>query len=688
MMTRLSVFRPWPLAASSARLRLVVLSCLALSWSIAPLAQTIPAARVNVLRAEERRAPTASDVSILRTAARSANIQTARFALRAMGRMERPDLIRYLIPALRFRWPETRVIAADAIGQAARGWRMGLRAPGTTTPATVLATLAATLKVEDEPTVRAAIAETIGRLPYRSAGPVVDAGRALRDLAASDDLVDRLGAAKALESLIRHHGNLQAPDDAIVGALRDLAGIRDTATSALVSLPGEYDDPLRDARVRRLAFEALVTAGRIDEALISRGKDDVDLQVRRLAMRAAATSKEGTTVLMQGLDDATPMVRLEALKGIGSLGPERSCAAALAATSDPNPHVALLGIDMLASCGAWDEAVVRLEHAVQELPSPAPERGWHQAAHAIVSLATAAPDRARGLVDSLSGAGKWQLRMYAAQAATVLHESVALRRLAVDRDDNVAATAIDGLSAVSGHPDDGIYIAALSRSSHRVVLSAALALVGTPNPDIAIPALESTLDRLVAEGHANSSRARSVLAQTVVGLGGPKPENEATEPLGAAPTLLNASSLRRLAGPRAKLTIRGVGSFDLALLTDDAPSTVLRFVDLAESGYYDGLTFHRVVPNLLIQGGSPGANEFSGVPYQMVDELGPWPHVRGTVGLATQGRDTGNGQFFINLVDNPRFDHEYTVFAQILNGIDIIDYVREGDVIDRVEIIP
>ena len=123
-MTRFSVFRPWPLAASSARLRVVVLSCLALSWSIAPLAQTIPAARVNVLRAEERRAPTTSDVSILRTAARSANIQTARFALRAMGRLERPDLIQYLIPALRYRWPETRATAADAIGQAAIGWRM------------------------------------------------------------------------------------------------------------------------------------------------------------------------------------------------------------------------------------------------------------------------------------------------------------------------------------------------------------------------------------------------------------------------------------------------------------------------------------------------------------------------------------------------------------------------------------
>jgi cyclophilin family peptidyl-prolyl cis-trans isomerase len=69
------------------------------------------------------------------------------------------------------------------------------------------------------------------------------------------------------------------------------------------------------------------------------------------------------------------------------------------------------------------------------------------------------------------------------------------------------------------------------------------------------------------------------------------------------------------------------------------------------------------------------------------DEVGSWPHVRGAVGISTRGRDTGDAQIFIDLVDNPRLDHEYTVFAQVLNGIEIVDRILEGDVIEKVEIL-
>ncbi len=90
----------------------------------------------------------------------------------------------------------------------------------------------------------------------------------------------------------------------------------------------------------------------------------------------------------------------------------------------------------------------------------------------------------------------------------------------------------------------------------------------------------------------------------------------------------------------------------------------------------------------MIQGGSPGANEYIGDATFMRDEVGTWPHVRGAVGISTRGRDTGDAQIFIDLVDNPRLDHEYTVFAQVLNGIEIVDQILEGDVIERIEILP
>src|SRR4029453_4427456 len=92
--------------------------------------------------------------------------------------------------------------------------------------------------------------------------------------------------------------------------------------------------------------------------------------------------------------------------------------------------------------------------------------------------------------------------------------------------------------------------------------------------------------------------------------------------------------------------------------------------------YYDGLTMHRVVPNFVLQGGSPGANEYSGAKEFMRDEVGG-RNVRGTVGLSTRGRNTGDAQFFINLVDNPRLNGNYTVFATVDN-MEEVDGIQGG----------
>jgi peptidyl-prolyl cis-trans isomerase B (cyclophilin B) len=194
---------------------------------------------------------------------------------------------------------------------------------------------------------------------------------------------------------------------------------------------------------------------------------------------------------------------------------------------------------------------------------------------------------------------------------------------------------------------------------------------------------------LLAEKKDNSHDARKAIATTLSGLG-ETVKATVVDPFTKPGSVsdLNAEDLRRLASPRARITMRGIGTFELALFTVQAPATVLRFARLAESGYFNGLTFHRVVPNFVIQGGSPGANEYIGDSPFMRDELGLWPHVRGAVGISTRGRDTGDAQIFVDLVDNPRLDHDYTVFAQVLNGIDVVDRILEGDVIDRVEIVP
>ena len=147
------------------------------------------------------------------------------------------------------------------------------------------------------------------------------------------------------------------------------------------------------------------------------------------------------------------------------------------------------------------------------------------------------------------------------------------------------------------------------------------------------------------------------------------------------------ADIERLRGARASISVSGRGTFEVTLLTDEAPATVARFVTLARAGYYNGLTFHRVVPAFIVQGGSPGANGFSGDAAFSRDEIGLEPHVRGAASISTRGRDTGDAQIWFNLVNNPRLDHDYTVFGRVFAGAGVLDRILEFDLIERILIV-
>ena len=129
------------------------------------------------------------------------------------------------------------------------------------------------------------------------------------------------------------------------------------------------------------------------------------------------------------------------------------------------------------------------------------------------------------------------------------------------------------------------------------------------------------------------------------------------------------------------------GRFEIRLDAVEAPLARTRFLAAVRLGYYNNLTFHRVVPNFIIQGGSPGANEYCGDCPFMRDEVGGM-HERGTIGISTRGPDTGDAQIFINLVDNARLDFDYTVFARVCSGMNVVDEIQEGDRIAEVRILP
>jgi cyclophilin family peptidyl-prolyl cis-trans isomerase/HEAT repeat protein len=629
--------------------------------------------RLAVLQAEDRRAQTPRDLAIIRSGLHGGDAQTVRVAVRALGRLERPSLIPDIVPSLHHVLPEIRSEAANALAQAAQGWKKDKAAAidGVSGP------LAARLKVEAEPDVREAICGALGRLPYLTAAQAEAAERTLVEMAGrAETLTDRLGVAQGLESLVRVERKLRAPGDEALTLLRRLS----------VAAKGEA---ITGARVRRLALEALTTAAAVDVETLGAAAHDPDAQMRRIAMHAAVAAAPQVAaaelhgVLTAGLSDDSPIARLEALRSLGARKDADACAAALAAAGDRDLHVTLFALDELAACGSMPEATAALERAVTDLSEAGAVRGWHRAAHALVALATAVPARGAAALPQFTGSRVWQLRMYAARAAAQIKDRDALEKLAGDEDDNVREAAVEGLRKLAAHDADAIYVAQLTRNGHQILRAAALALEGTPHPDQAVAGLQAAWQRLAAEGHDNSHDARDAIARTLTSLGDPPKKFTPKPPQND----LNAEDLRRLAAPRARVTIRGVGTFELALFTAQAPAAVLRFAHLAEAGYYNGLTFHRVVANFVIQGGSPGATEYSGDASFMRDEVGLWPHVRGAVGISTRGRDTGDAQIFVDLVDNPRLDHEYTVFAQVLNGIDVVDQVLEGDVIERVEIL-
>jgi cyclophilin family peptidyl-prolyl cis-trans isomerase len=131
-------------------------------------------------------------------------------------------------------------------------------------------------------------------------------------------------------------------------------------------------------------------------------------------------------------------------------------------------------------------------------------------------------------------------------------------------------------------------------------------------------------------------------------------------------------------------TERGV--FELTLLAEDAPLTVHNFVTLARCGYFDGQRFHRVVPNFVVQGGDPRGDGNGGPGYAIRDELNRRRYLRGTLGMALSGPDTGGSQFFVTHSPQPHLDGGYSVFGQLSAGADVLDRLVQGDRIVRITI--
>jgi cyclophilin family peptidyl-prolyl cis-trans isomerase/HEAT repeat protein len=589
--------------------------------------------------------------------------------------------------------------------------------------AVVTKTLFARLKAETDPYVIGVAAETLGRLPFRTAEALRDAEAALAALlpvapgaapiAAGAESVARVlhpasmtGAVKALEVRIRVYQKFSPAQPITLERLRGAA--------TLGSDPSDTDL----AFIRRLAWIALNTAGGPDVTLVDAGLEDPDPQVRRLAVAALANQSIATvdrsTRILRALRDGSFIVRYDALRLYNRTLQSTGCGPVLAAVDDRSMHVALAAIDALGDgCPAGPSPIgtlIQLADSVGRNAASPRGSDWHRSAHAFVSLARVARDHAAGRMPAFADHVTWQVRMYAARAAVAMASETRLERLAGDAHDNVREAALAGLLALRGHRADAYYIAALGRADYQLVLTAANALKGSPNSDRAVPELVRAFSRLTSEKRDTSRDPRVAMLERLRELGDrrhapalqtcladfdPVVAEQCALTLTAwtgaphapRPAARPAATPAWSAARRARMTMQRGGAFEVQLFPDDAPATVARFVRLARQGYYNGLTFHRVVPNFVLQGGSPGANEYMGDGPFMRDEVGLRTHARGTLGISTRGRDTGDAQIFINLVDNPRLDHQYTVFAAVANGMDVVDGIVEGDVIERIDVL-
>jgi cyclophilin family peptidyl-prolyl cis-trans isomerase len=264
----------------------------------------------------------------------------------------------------------------------------------------------------------------------------------------------------------------------------------------------------------------------------------------------------------------------------------------------------------------------------------------------------------------------------------VLHDTLRLRRFADDPDDNVKEAAIGALHLLTGHADDRIYIAALRANGAQAVRAAALALKGSPDPRAAQAAL-ATFQRWAGRKIASARDARLALldAANHDASDDRPPREEASLPRDAVVLALGAEA-------RLRITMEGGPSFVVRLRGDVAPIMAARILDLARQRYYDALVWQRVEPDFVIQGGGPGANEYTGAARFLRDELGTIPHPRGAVGMSTRGHDTGDAQWFIDLKDNPRLRRDYTVFAEVVEGMEVVDAILEGDRIATIREVP
>ncbi len=333
---------------------------------------------------------------------------------------------------------------------------------------------------------------------------------------------------------------------------------------------------------------------------------------------------------------------------------------------------------------------------------------------AFLALAEGGDPQAAALLLTMARERDPVLRARAAEVAGLFRSQEVLQSLAEDESPRVRWTALesqlelpstDAVAAVAAalaDPDPGVRTTALSwaEENPKLELETLLRALAAARRDRISDARLAVVRALAARAEAEPLERGAIVAEleTLAGGGDFLLRRQAAAALAdlgrESPALGSVDDRRtvqtyreivqRTQRPRTVEIVTDRGAFAVALDCPQAPLTCLNFLQLAGQGFYQGVVFHRVVPDFVIQAGDPRGDGVGGPGYTIRDEMNLLRYRRGVIGMALSGPDTGGSQFFVTLSSQPHLDGGYTAFGRVVAGDDVLDRIVQGDEILRV----
>jgi len=337
-------------------------------------------------------------------------------------------------------------------------------------------------------------------------------------------------------------------------------------------------------------------------------------------------------------------------------------------------------------------------------------------AAALRSLAAINPETAVAVLSGMDADQDWTVRAAIASALSTVGQGdvvTALVGMLKDSDKRTLPAVLRALARVNAPTLDAILLEHL-KTDDVSVRAAAASLIGERKTANGPPALKAAWT--VAQADA-SENARGAILDALLVFG----PNEAREALTAAlkdkdfglrlkaaamlkpiapdvdvaaavrpaPVRVERAVYETLASPRYSPHVfldTAKGSIEIELSVLDAPLTAHNFITLARKGYFNGLRVHRVVSDFVVQDGDPRGDGEGGPGHSIRDELNDLPYLRGTVGMALSGPDTGGSQYFLTISPQPHLDAKYTVFGRVVKGLELLEKIQQWDTVQNVRV--